>query len=88
MGCLVAFTLAACDSVDPQTAAKSVADVVLSQKGFRPNDVTCPRGVDATLGTKFDCTFTDPTGKKITAHLKITKVDDDHVEFDVVLPAT
>jgi hypothetical protein len=86
MAGLVGLPLAACSTVDPQTAAKSVADVVFSQKGFRPNDVACPNGVDAKVGTKFDCVYTGPAGTRISAHLTITKVDSDHVEFDVELP--
>jgi hypothetical protein len=80
----VAF--AGCARVDPDTAASSVADVVLSHTGFRPNDVACPTGVDAKVGTKFDCSFTGPDGKRITAHMTITKVGD-NVQFDVLLPS-
>jgi hypothetical protein len=81
----VSLSLVGCDTVDPETAAKSVADVVFSHTGFRPKDVMCPSGIDAKVGTKFDCGFTGLDGKPVIAHMKITKVGD-HVEFDVVLP--
>jgi hypothetical protein len=74
-------------TVDRDTAAQSVADVVFSRTGFRPNDVRCPSGVDAKVGTKFDCRFTGRDGQPTSAHMQITKVGD-HVDFDVVLPST
>jgi hypothetical protein len=47
-GMLLALT--ACNSkttVKPVGAAKSVVDVVSSQTGFHPTDVSCPSGVEA-----------------------------------------
>lgn len=84
----VSLPLVGCTTtVDPGTAAKSVAEVVFSQTGFRPSDVICPPGVDAKVGTMFDCGFTGRDGKPAIAHIKITKVGDD-VEFDVVPPTS
>ena len=83
---VVAFGLAGCTSVDPASAAKSVADVVASRTGFRPTDVLCPSGIDAKAGTEFECGFTGADGKQHVARLTITKLDDDHVQFDVELP--
>jgi hypothetical protein len=85
---VAALALAGCTSVDPQSAATSVASVVFSRTGFRPTDVLCPSGVDTKVGTKFECHFTGADGKPHTARLKITKIDGDHVEFDVELPET
>jgi hypothetical protein len=36
--------------------------------------------VDAKVGTEFDCHFTGPDGD-YTAHVKVTKVEGDDVEF-------
>ena len=82
---LVALGLAACSgaTIKSDGAAKSVVDVVSSQTGFHPNDVSCPSGVDATVGREFDCHFTGPEGKPYTAHMRITKVNGEDVEFDV-----
>jgi hypothetical protein len=76
--------LGGCGSkINPDGAAKSVVDVVSGQTKFKPKDVTCPSGVDAEVGTEFDCKFTGPEGKEYTAHLKVTKVEGDNVEFYV-----
>jgi hypothetical protein len=55
----------------------------VKQDGLQPNDVKCPSGVDAKVGREFDCHFTGPEGKPYTAHLKITKVSGEDVEFDI-----
>jgi Domain of unknown function (DUF4333) len=70
-------------TIKPDGAAKSVVDVVSGQTGFHPTDVTCPSGVEATVGGEFDCHFTGPEGKPYTAHMRITKVEGESVEFDV-----
>jgi hypothetical protein len=81
---LVALSLAGCGStIKPEGAAKSVQDLVSSKTGFDPNDVKCPSGVDAEVGQEFDCHFTGPEGKPYTAHLKITKIQGDDVEFNI-----
>lgn len=79
-------TLTACSpksTVKPEGAAQSVVDVVSSQTGFHPTDVHCPSGVEAKAGQEFDCHFTGPEGKPYTAHMRITKVDGERVDFDV-----
>ncbi len=81
-----ALLLTACSgkvTVKPDGAAQSVVDVVSSQTGFHPTDVKCPSGVEAKVGQEFDCHFTGPEGKQYTAHMRITKVDGERVEFDV-----
>jgi hypothetical protein len=86
-GMLVALlALTACGSkttVKPEGAAKSVGDVVSGQTGFHPTDVSCPSGVEAKVGQEFDCHFTGPEGKPYTAHMRITKVVGQEVDFDV-----
>jgi hypothetical protein len=42
--------------------------------------VTCPDGIEAKEGTEFECKFTGPDGD-YTAHMKVTKVDGENVEF-------
>jgi len=69
-------------TVKPDGAAKSVVDVVSRQTGFKPNDVHCPSGVKAKVGGEFDCGFTGPEGPYV-AHMRITKVAGDDVEFDI-----
>ncbi len=81
---LVAMTACSPKStVKPEGAAQSVVDVVSSQTGFHPTDVHCPSGVEAKAGEEFDCHFTGPEGKPYTAHMRITKVDGERVDFDV-----
>jgi hypothetical protein len=69
-------------TVKPDGAARSVVDVVSRQTGFTPNDVRCPAGVKANVGAEFDCGFTGPEGPYV-AHMRVTKVAGDDVEFDV-----
>ena len=79
-----AVFISGCGSkINPDGAAKSVVDVVSRETKFKPSDVTCPSGVDAEVGAEFDCKFTGPEGKEYTAHLKVTKVEGDKVEFYV-----
>ena len=78
----LAMVLAGCGStITPEGAAGSVTDLVSKQTGFTPTDVKCPSGVDAQVGKQFECHFTGPGGKAYTAHMKVTKVDGDNVEF-------
>ncbi|MBV8965760.1 MAG: DUF4333 domain-containing protein [Mycobacteriaceae bacterium] len=80
----VALQTAGCTeaTIKPDAAAKSVSDLVSRQTGFTPTDVNCPPGVPAKVGLDFECRFTGPDGP-YTAHVKITKVDGDNVEFDI-----
>jgi hypothetical protein len=83
---LAAVLLAGCSSkttVKPDGAAQSVVDVVSKQTGFHPTDVHCPSGVEAKVGTQFDCHFTGPEGKEYVANMRITKVNGSEVDFDV-----
>jgi Domain of unknown function (DUF4333) len=77
----LALVVVGCGStIKPEVAAKSVVDLVSKQTGFKPNDVRCPSGVDAKVGTEFDCTFTGPDGH-YNAHLRVTKVDGGDAQF-------
>ena len=81
---LLAVCISGCGTsakIKPDGAAKSVVDVVSRQTKFKPKDVSCPSGVDAEVGVEFDCKFTGPEGKEYTAHMKVTKVEGDDVEF-------
>jgi hypothetical protein len=83
----VAAILAGCSSVvptvKPDGAAQSVVDVVSKKTGFHPNDVSCPDGIRAKVGTQFDCHFTGPEGKQYTANMRVTKLNGEEVDFDV-----
>jgi hypothetical protein len=74
--------LAACgkQTIKPEGAEKVVVDVVSKQTRFRPTDVRCPSGVEAKVGATFDCRFTGPEGP-YTAHMRVTKVEGERVEF-------
>lgn len=79
---VVALLIAGCGStIKPDGAAQSVVDLVKKQTGFTPTDVKCPEGVEAKVGTKFECKFTGPEGTEYTADMRITKVEGDDVEF-------
>ena len=80
----VALQLAGCakSTIKPDETAKTVTDFVSKNTRFNPTDVTCPSGVEAKVGGEFDCHFTGPEGP-YTAHLKITKVNGEHVEYDI-----
>ena|ERR1700722_7024069 len=81
---LLALTACSAKStVKPEGAAQSVVDVVSGQTGFHPTDVSCPSGVEAKVGQEFDCHFTGPEGKPYIAHMRITKVAGQEVDFDV-----
>jgi len=69
------------EMVKPDATAKFITDNVSAQTGFRPTDVKCPSGVEAKVGTEFDCHFTAPEGP-YTAHMKITKVEGDDITYD------
>ncbi len=79
---VVAVLISGCGStIKPEGAAQSIVDLVKKQTGFTPTDVKCPEGVEAKVGTKFECKFTGPEGTGYTADMRITKVDGDDVEF-------
>lgn len=78
----LAVLISGCGStIKPEGAAQSVVDLVKKQTGFTPTDVQCPEGVEAKVGTTFECKFTGPEAKEYTADMRITKVDGDDVEF-------
>ncbi|KUI41458.1 hypothetical protein AU197_17840 [Mycobacterium sp. IS-1590] len=74
--------VAGCGStIKPEGAAQAVVDLVSEQTGFKPTDVKCPDGVEAEEGAKFECKFTGPEGEEYTANMRVTKVEDEDVEF-------
>ena len=78
----LAMAVAGCGStIKPEGAAGSVTDLVSKQTGFKPTDVKCPSGVAAEVGKEFECHFTGPEGKAYTAHMRVSKVDGDDVQF-------
>jgi hypothetical protein len=80
----LAFGLAACDkTVEADSAADSVTEVVKDQTGFEPDDVSCPDDVKAEVGVTFECDFTGPDADYV-AEVEITSVDGDQAQFRVV----
>ena len=78
----LAMAVAGCGStIKPEGAAGSVTDLVSKQTGFKPTDVKCPSGAAAEVGKEFECHFTGPEGKAYTAHMRVSKVDGDDVQF-------
>lgn len=82
-GVLAVFVSGCGSTINPEDAAQSVKSIVSRQTKFKPTDVSCPSGVDAEVGVEFDCKFTGPEGREYTAHMKVTKVEGDDVEFYV-----
>lgn len=81
---VLAASVSGCGAtIKADEAAKSVVSVVSKQTKFKPKDVSCPSGVNAEVGVEFDCTFTGPEGAEYTAHMKVTKVEDNEVEFTI-----
>lgn len=80
----LAALLAGCgkSTIKPDGAERVVVNVVSSQTGFRPADVRCPSGVEAQVGVTFQCHFTGPEGP-YTAHMRVTRVQGERVEFSV-----
>jgi hypothetical protein len=77
----LALLIAGCGStLIPEKTAQSVTDFVKENTGFTPKDTKCPDGVDAKVGTEFECSFTGPDGD-YTAYVKVTKVEGENVEF-------
>ena len=80
----LALLAAGCSyTIKPEGAAASVVDLVSKQTGFKPKDVKCPSDVEAKVGSEFECHFTGPEGSDYTAHMKVTKVEGENVEFYV-----
>ena len=69
-------------TIVPEAAAQTVVAVVSQNTGFQPTDVTCPSGVAAKVGQRFECQFTGPEGP-YTAYLEITTVDGQYVEYAI-----
>ena len=60
---------------------------VCDRHGFRQDGIHAKRcdvpvGNEAKVGVEFDCRFTGPEGP-YTAHMRVTKVDGENVEFAI-----
>jgi hypothetical protein len=80
---VLAFVLLSEKTIVPDKAAKMLTDAVSRQNNFTPTDTSCPSGVEAKVGATFDCHFTGPDGTRVTAHVKVTKVDGEDVGLDM-----
>jgi hypothetical protein len=65
-------------TIRPHGAELVVVNVVFGQTGFRPTDVRCPSGVEASVGVSFECHFTGPEGP-YTAHMRIIEIHGERV---------
>jgi hypothetical protein len=81
---LAGVLLAGCGTsqIIPHGAEQAVATFVARHTGFRPTDVRCPSGINATVGATFDCKFTGPDGLYV-AHMRITSVQGERVVFEI-----
>jgi hypothetical protein len=66
-------------TVNPKTAAKYIEDGILHKTGHRV-DVTCPSGIPAKTGGRFNCHFAGPEGP-YTAYARIVNVQGSRVGF-------
>ncbi len=74
--------LAGCgNQIDAEGTADFLTEQVSSQTGFTPTDVECPSGLDAEVGTTFECTYTGPEGP-YTASMKVLEVDGEEVLYE------
>jgi len=83
---ITALQLTGCSAgstIKPDMAAKAVVNLVAKQNKYTPTDVTCPSGIAAKVGDKFDCSFTGPRGVAYLAHLTIAKVSGENATFDI-----
>ena len=69
-------------TVIPEAAAQTIVNFLSEKFDFRPTDVTCPSGVEMTVGQQFQCQFTGPEGP-YTAYMRITKVNGQSAEFNI-----
>ncbi len=69
------------NQIDADGTADFLTEQVSSQTGFTPTDVECPSGLDAEVGTTFECTFTGPEGP-YTASMKVLEVDGEEVLYE------
>jgi hypothetical protein len=72
----------------PKTVAKGdVADQISAKvnekAGHKPQSVTCPDDLKATVGASLDCQMTDD-GQTYGVNVTVTSVEGDKVNFDIV----
>lgn len=82
--CLLPLLLAACGGsvILSKPTAQTVSRAVYERSGFRPTDVSCPSGVPAKVGGRFQCHFTGPDGQ-YTAYLLIKSVHGQRVIYNI-----
>lgn len=56
---------------------------VVKHTGYRPTDMSCPAGIPAEVGTRFQCHFSGPEGP-YTAYVRILSVDGERVVDHIV----
>jgi hypothetical protein len=78
---------AGCSS-GPKTVSKSDVESQISQKmtdaaGNKPDSVSCPGALNATVGAKIDCDM-KIKGKTYVVKVTVTSIDGDTAKFDMV----
>jgi hypothetical protein len=78
------LALAACGQsvILAKPTARVVARFVFERTGFQAHDVTCPSGIPAQVGQRFQCHFTGPDGKYI-AYLLVARVRGTRVDYRI-----
>jgi Domain of unknown function (DUF4333) len=79
--------IAGCSS-GPKTVSKSDVESQISQKmtdpaGNKPDSVSCPNALDATVGAKIDCNM-KIKDKTYGVNVSVTSIEGDTAKFDMV----
>lgn len=83
LGLTLALTGCGTKVLTTDEAEKQISASVEKETGTAPEDVSCADDVDAEVGKTSKCTVTID-GEDINVTVKITKVDGDNVEFDIL----
>ncbi|HEX4557619.1 MAG TPA: DUF4333 domain-containing protein [Mycobacterium sp.] len=63
--------------------ANQISDKVNEKAGHKPQSVTCPGDLKASVGASLDCQMTDG-GQTYGVNVTVTSVEGDKVNFDIV----
>ena len=81
----LALGSAACSSkkaVDKNDVANAVGSKISETIGHKPESVTCPQDLSASVGATLDCQVKDG-GQTTTANVKVTSVEGDTTHYDI-----
>jgi hypothetical protein len=66
---------------------QTIASFVAKHTAFRPTDVSCPSGISAKVGVRFQCHVTGPDGP-YTAYVRVLSVEGEKVVDHIVTRPT